>query len=410
MYLRKYSASSERGQFLIIVAGGMIVLVALVGLVIDGGYAWGRQRDTQNAADAASLAGATVLAERLAGAEPARTDSDVNTAVDASFASNEVDRLAAYYTEITGQMVTPGGAVTTSESAAAEVGDGSIPSTAAGVLAQGVQTFDTFLMRIVGFNTSTVSAPATAVAGYLNEVCAAASGCDVLPITFPVTILQCNNTGNDPVSYEPPTFWQVTNEPISIPLCGNGPGNVGWVDWYPGAAGCDGTPSEGLPEIECEILTPNNPPISLPSWQKVAQPGNPSAAYIEAAVNARYTGAIVRIPQFDGTCGATPTGIELSGCPAGSVGAGGPNQWYHLPQFASFQFCGPTIPECVTAGTTQAAYINGTNPICATLDYATSGVTSCLVGRFVKFITEGTVGPGTGSGSSTDAIGVQLIN
>ena len=91
------------------------------------------------------------------------------------------------------------------------------------------------------------------------------------------------------------------------------------------------------------------------------------------------------------------------------MGGGGTNQWYHLPQFASFQFCGPTIPECVDAGVTQGAYINGSNPICATLDYATSGTTSCLVGRFVKFITEGTVGPGTGSGSSTDAIGVQLI-
>ena len=90
-------------------------------------------------------------------------------------------------------------------------------------------------------------------------------------------------------------------------------------------------------------------------------------------------------------------------------GGGGTNQWYHLPQFASFQFCGPAIPECVAAGVTQGAYVNGSNPICATLDYASTGVTSCLVGRFVKFITEGTVGPGTGSGSSTDAIGVQLI-
>lgn len=410
MFPRNDSATSERGQFLVIVAAGMIVLVALVGLVIDGGYAWGRQRDTQNAADAAALAGATVMAERLAGAEPARTDANVDSAVNTAFLNNEVVRHAAFYTDITGQMITAGGAVTTNEAAAAAVGNGSIPSAAAGVLARGVQTFDTFLMRIVGFNTSTVTAPATAVAGYLNEVCAAESGCDVLPITFPVTILQCNNTGNEPVAFEPPTFWQVTNEPISIPLCGNGPGNVGWVDWYPGTAGCDGEPAEGLPEIECEILTPNNPPISLPSWQKIAQPGNPGATYVEAAINARYSGQIVRIPQFDGTCGTTPTGTSLSGCPAGSVGAGGPNQWYHLPQFASFQFCGPAIPECADAGVTQGAYINGTNTICATLDYATSGTTSCLVGRFVKFITEGTVGPGTGAGSSTDAIGVQLIH
>jgi len=406
MSLRNDPASAPRGQILVIVAAGMVVLVALVGLVIDAGFAWGRQRDTQNAADAASLAGATVMAERLAGAIPTRTDTDVDTAVNLAFTNNEVTRDAAFYTDITGQLVTPGGAVTTSEAAAAEVGDGSIPSTAAGVVARGTETFDTFLMRIMGFETSTVFAPATAVAGYLNEVCAASSGCDVIPITVPVTILQCNNTGNDPVAFEPPTFWQVTNEPISIPLCGNDPGNIGWIDWYPGEQACG--PSEGLPEVECEILTPNNPPISLPSWNQIAQTGNPNANYIEAALNT-LSGQIVRIPQFDGTCNEEPSGTLLSGCPTGSVGGSGTNQWYHLPQFASFQFCGPAIPECVAAGTTQAAYINGTNPVCATLDYATSGTTSCLVGRFVKFITEGTVGPGTGSGSSTDAIGVQLI-
>jgi Flp pilus assembly protein TadG len=410
MFPRKDAATEERGQVLVIVAAGMVILIALVGLVIDGGFAWGRQRDTQNAADAAALAGATVMAERLAGAVPIRTDADVNAAVNLAFSNNDVDRDVAFYTNITGDLLTGGGAVTTNESAAARVGAGSIPSGAAGVLARGTQTFDTFLMRIVGFDQSTTRAPATAVAGYLNEVCAAESGCDVIPITLPVTILQCDNTGNNPRPYDPPTFWQVTDDPISIPLCGNGPGNVGWIDWFPGEAACDGTPSEGMPEVECEILTPNNPPISLPSWQKVAQTGNTNAAYIETALNAKYAGAIVRIPQFDGTCGDTPTGTALSGCDPSDVGGGGANQWYHLPQFASFQFCGPDIPECTAKGITKGAYINGSNPICATLDYASTGTTSCLVGRFVKFITEGTVGPGTGSGSSTDAIGVQLIH
>jgi Flp pilus assembly protein TadG len=277
----------ERGQILVIVAAGMIVLVALVGLVIDGGFAWGRQRDTQNAADAASLAGATVLAERLAGATPARSDTDVNLAVNLAFTNNEVVRDAAFYTDIAGNMLNGGGAITNNEASAAIVGGGSIPNNAAGVLARGRQTFDTFLMGVIGFNESTTTAPATAVAGYLNEVCAAESGCDVIPITLPVTILQCDNTGNNPVPFDPPTFWQVTDDPISIPLCGNGPGNVGWIDWYPGDAGCDGEPSEGLPEVECEILTPNNPPITLPSWQKVAQTGNPNAGYIEDALNDR---------------------------------------------------------------------------------------------------------------------------
>ena len=55
---------SERGQVLVIVAMSIIVLIALVGLVIDGGLAWGHQRNTQNVADATAKAGAAVLAER----------------------------------------------------------------------------------------------------------------------------------------------------------------------------------------------------------------------------------------------------------------------------------------------------------------------------------------------------------
>ena len=46
----------ERGQVLVIVAGALVALIAMVGLVIDGGYAWGQQRDTQNGADAAAKA------------------------------------------------------------------------------------------------------------------------------------------------------------------------------------------------------------------------------------------------------------------------------------------------------------------------------------------------------------------
>ena len=32
-------------------------------------------------------------------------------------------------------------------------------------------------------------------------------------------------------------FWQVTGQVITIPLCKNGPGNVGWIDWSPTAGG-----------------------------------------------------------------------------------------------------------------------------------------------------------------------------
>jgi Flp pilus assembly protein TadG len=52
---------NERGQNLLIFAVLMIILVALAGLVIDGGYSLTKRREAQNAADAGALAGADAL-------------------------------------------------------------------------------------------------------------------------------------------------------------------------------------------------------------------------------------------------------------------------------------------------------------------------------------------------------------
>lgn len=396
---------NARGQVLVIVAVGLVIMVALVGVVVDGGLAWGYQRETQNAADAASIAGATVLAENLAGVDPAHDDGDVNAAVNDIFTANGVARLAAYYTNRAGDLITPGGVVTSNKSAAAQVGGNAIPTNAAGVLAEGMQSFETHLARVIGFSELTTSAPATAVSGYLTEICSAEAGCDVIPVTFPVTIFQCANTGQEPQPLNPPSFWSVTGEPVAIPLCGNGAGNVGWIDWFPDEIYC----GNGAAEVVCQIDEPNNPAIALPSWQFVAQTGNINNINVEDALNDQYAGKLVMIPQFDGTCNTEPTGTLLSGCPPENVGGTGQNQWYHIPQFTGFQLCGPEIEECTDLGVTQGAYVNGSNPICESLDYGTSGATSCLIGRFVRFIAEGTVGQGTGSSSGNDAVGVQLI-
>ncbi|HXG39869.1 MAG TPA: pilus assembly protein TadG-related protein [Candidatus Limnocylindrales bacterium] len=51
--------SDERGQSLVIFTLSLVVLIAIVGLVLDGGSAFAQRRDQQNAADLAALAGAT---------------------------------------------------------------------------------------------------------------------------------------------------------------------------------------------------------------------------------------------------------------------------------------------------------------------------------------------------------------
>ncbi len=51
----------ERGAVAVIVSIGLVALLALVGLVVDGGNAFSQRRQMQNAADAAALAGANAL-------------------------------------------------------------------------------------------------------------------------------------------------------------------------------------------------------------------------------------------------------------------------------------------------------------------------------------------------------------
>ena len=75
----------------------------------------------------------------------------------------------------------------------------------------------------------------------------------------------------------------------------------------------------------------------------------------------------------------------------GAGGGGGQTAWYRLPQFAAFLL--------------EGAYTNGNNR-----DACQNVGTQCIVGKFVKFVVSGQVGPGTGGGSTgSSVIGVQLI-
>jgi Flp pilus assembly protein TadG len=51
-------ADGQRGQIIVIFALGLVAIVAMVGLVLDGGSAFAQRRAEQNAADLAALAGA----------------------------------------------------------------------------------------------------------------------------------------------------------------------------------------------------------------------------------------------------------------------------------------------------------------------------------------------------------------
>ncbi|HYK96041.1 MAG TPA: Tad domain-containing protein [Candidatus Dormibacteraeota bacterium] len=426
-------ARRESGQAIVVMVGAILLAVAMVATIVDGGNVLAQQRVAQNGVDAAAEAGAVVLASRLAGASTPSGGWDVNvsTRIAQVAAANNITVTAAYYTDICGIPLESDGTAainadnTENLAVALTVGNGShiLPggtATApdcpnrsvgpvAGVLVIGGKDVGTYVARAIGITKFTVTTRATAVAGYLQGYCDSSQGhyCALLPVTFPVDIITCNGN-NRPIDSGTP--WQF-NTVYKFPLCSNSPGNVGWLDWTP--------PSGGSSELVCSILTPNNPAINLPSWQYVTSTGNVNGGggscqmSVQDAIRT-YEGQVVLAPQFDLTCNpgnnnspdsTTPAIITAPnyGCPAGSLGGNGQNQWYRMPSFAFIELCGPAVAGCSGL---HAAYISGNDA--ATCDTG-NGATSCIVGKFVDVMGTGTVGAGVGSGTGSKAIGVQLI-
>lgn len=390
---------SQSGQALVVMAVSILAIVAGVGLIIDGGNAWAQQRMTQAGDDAAAEAGAIVLAGMYSGQTTPVTgwDGAVAGAVANSALRNGVTVPVAYYTDICGTLLRPDGTKAAGSGDAAVVGAGTVPTNnntnpdcpggivgpVAGVQAQASKVFGTFVSRAIGISQFTASTSATAVTGLLQGSCSAAAGCVVLPVTAPVTVVTCDGTGGAATTG---VAWPMNVRTI-VPLCKNNAGNVGWIDWTPKAGGTS--------ELIDSITTPNNPAIDLPSWQFVTSTGNVNSAGVEDALN-RYINQVVLFPNFDLTCAADPDQTKVKiptsyGC--SDIGGNGSNQWYRISQFAAFQL--------------ERAHVNGSNR--SSCDTG-NGATSCLIGKFVSFVTTGTVGPGIGGGSTVGAVlGVQLI-
>lgn len=374
------SAHHPRGQTLIIVAIGMVALIAMVGLVIDVGVQWANNRGAQNGSDAAAEAGAIVLLKNMSGASPLNTDADVESAVETAATRNGIVLTDAEYTDWQGNAL------------GAKVGDGVIPANAQGVQVVGSRVHDTFFARIVGVSELSAFTDAVAVAGP-TDPCPETSACALLPVTFPTTEVGCISPSKSEPSTTP---WQGPPSAVDyvIPLCGNNPGSIGWIDWDPpnsavtGGGGGGHGGSGGLNELAAEVCTPNPPDITLPGWFYVTSSGNPNAAPLQQCFD-QWVGKTILVPLFQDTCRSKPSsGSECTD----EAPIGGINQWYYFPHFAAFHLTG--------------VYIQGSSSVCG------GGGISCLTGRFVNVSLTGSVGEwtGTGAGSSpSQFFAVQLV-
>jgi Putative Flp pilus-assembly TadE/G-like len=389
-HLRVKPGQDTDGQILVIVALGIIVFIAMVALVIDGGYAWGRQRATQNGADAAALAGVTVIAQNVAGTSPKNTDGDVGCAIAASATANELDAPVAVYTDVDGVPLTPAFQV----GVCAPAGGVAVPAGAAGISVTGEQQFETLIAGAVGFSDFVARADATAITGALAG-CPAGMTCPLAPVTVSITADLCDGSGkvSPGTSLWPvvsPDTANASNESI-IALCKTGPGSFGGLDI--GGPGCDSKDGFTVP---CEASVP------IPTWLQTST-GNIKNDIVGLNI---YSGpqvgvaddGIILIPMHDNTCKSKPADTNPA-CPGGPWSGVGNNTYYHIPYFTGFMIdqAYRTKDDCNEGP--GHPYPGG------------NGSTGCMKGWFVKMILQGPVS-GAASGLPQDpaAIGIQLIN
>jgi hypothetical protein len=373
----------DRGQVLVIVALGMVAIIAMVGLIIDGGFAWAHQRNTQNGADAVAKAGTVVIQHYLAGDDPEPTDWKVACAVEATATANRVHVEAAVYTDEVGQPLSP--SVTVGACGGTDPGT-AIPADAQGVNARTSETFQTFLMPVIGFDDLTATASATAVVG-VPEVLPGGA----LPVTFPHTSMTCDSLDTEFTIMEDDEdgtweLFEIIDEADAdssnlaiVPLCDTGPGSVGWLDYE-----CGQNLQQSV-EDPCEKFIP------IPAWIST-QTGDVNS--LEDELNA-YAGsfvgtaepedAVLSVPVHDFTCNpdeALENSQPVTDCPSyPDWSANGNNLDYHIPFWVGFKL--------------EAAYVQGADPECQEAPGMPQlespeppGKVGCLKGWFVSLIIE----------------------
>lgn len=156
----KHSSDNERGQAIVILALVMIVLLAFAALAIDGGNAYVERRRSQNAADAAALAGARQIWLQQVDLNSSETDlltvinkAAVNNGVAVGpSATNNPNVIAYYTTNADGTTINPN-----------QIGTlGFIPPGVTGIRVQASREFNTFVGGFLD-QSPAASAQATAV-------------------------------------------------------------------------------------------------------------------------------------------------------------------------------------------------------------------------------------------------------
>jgi Flp pilus assembly protein TadG len=327
------------GQAIVVFALALTVIVLLVGVAVDGGYALLQRRNSQNAADFAALAGARIIAVWIAGNDNDGNDTNVKAAITAS---NNVNG---------GSTITFGASgpayVGSDGSVLGRVGQGNIPAATTGVRVTVNRSWTPYFLRFVGINTWTASATAIGRGGW------AASGPQsaVLPVGIAEAFFNHREPCSGAVSGQ-------TNDPCFpahlTPGTLNVPGGFGWLKF-----GCHGyglgqdDASGGCQTNKTFLQTEIGPPgnsfgcctaIGQPGSSDLigSLPGDKASADCSAMISA---GSTMPVAVWD------------------YAGGTGSNAYYHIVGFTGFQVTSCDGGKDIEGVWRQPFYVGPTTPI-----------------------------------------------
>jgi hypothetical protein len=321
--MKRRHSRRQGGQILVIAALAIFfVIVPVVGLVIDGGYALAQRRASQNASDFAALSGARIVSEWISGDTSNGTDANVRTAISAAVRANGGTPIT-FGAPDGPQYVQPDG------TALGYVGGGTIPTNTVGVTVGSARTWRPFFLGSLGIGQWDASARATAKGGY------AAGGPPgpVFPVGVAEAFFQTYPFCSGPVSTDPASSCY----PIHLTSGNlNVPGGFGWLTF--GAAGkCAGF---GLGML-IEGCDPNTPflveEIGPPANSHgccTAVSGDPEKDRIGSLPGNKVSeGQVVPACQYyiDNKVTVTVPVWDYAG------GTGHADSYYHIIGFAGFQ-------------------------------------------------------------------------